>query len=449
MEINGGSIQKSMLTPQREEVTMTEKIITTSGCTLLVETRHRSGQTEISLRMENRKECFLHWGLTPHAGASWQVPPEWLWPEGTRGFGQSAVQTPFLTHDGETGITIRLGPTLPFLFLDFALFFPGDHRWDNNHGKNYRIPLPGSPVPSLSPVQVLREEIKGKEVFFEQVVPLDGDSQLAIAVIKGDGNYQVTLLTDIPGPLIFHWGVAGHSRQEWQLPPASIQPPGTVEFQGGAAQTPFDYHNGPGRLRLELDKREAPLGIPFVLKRSDTGGWLKDRGDNFFIPLEFLAQEETPILDPQLSRLSQAIVNAEMSPNSWTLMHRFNLCHDLLDQVKGNPQGLALLFVWLRFSALRQLDWQRNYNTKPRELSHALDRLTDKLTAIYASEPASREWIRMIMTTLGRGGEGQKIRDEILEIMHRHHLKEVSGHFMEEWHQKIHNNTTPDDVVIG
>jgi alpha-glucan,water dikinase len=53
-----------------------------------------------------------------------------------------------------------------------------------------------------------------------------------------------------------------------------------------------------------------------------------------------------------------------------------------------------------------------------------------------------------MMASLGRGGEGQRIRDEILNIMHRHHIKEVSGHFMEEWHQKLHNNTTPDDVVI-
>ncbi len=32
--------------------------------------------------------------------------------------------------------------------------------------------------------------------------------------------------------------------------------------------------------------------------------------------------------------------------------------------------------------------------------------------------------------------------------MHRNHIKECSGHFVEEWHQKLHNNTTPDDVVI-
>ncbi len=144
-----GLIKKSMRPPQPEEGRVTEKIITIIGFPLVVETRHRDGQTEISLRSENKKECFLHWGLTRHHGAPWQVPPEWLWPEGTRGFGRSAVQTPFLIHDGETGITIRLDPTLPFLFLDFALFFPGDNRWDNNHGKNYSIPLPVSQDSSL------------------------------------------------------------------------------------------------------------------------------------------------------------------------------------------------------------------------------------------------------------------------------------------------------------
>jgi len=50
-----------------------------------------------------------------------------------------------------------------------------------------------------------------------------------------------------------------------------------------------------------------------------------------------------------------------MSGNSWTLMHRFNLCFDLLDRVRNNAEGLALIYVWLRFSAVRQLDWQRNF----------------------------------------------------------------------------------------
>lgn len=39
-------------------------------------------------------------------------------------------------------------------------------------------------------------------------------------------------------------------------------------------------------------------------------------------------------------------------------------------------------------------------------------------------------------------------RDEILHIMHRNHIPELKGTWMEEWHQKLHNNTTPDDVPI-
>jgi hypothetical protein len=32
--------------------------------------------------------------------------------------------------------------------------------------------------------------------------------------------------------------------------------------------------------------------------------------------------------------------------------------------------------------------------------------------------------------------------------MHRNHIPELKGTWMEEWHQKLHNNTTPDDVPI-
>lgn len=50
---------------------------------------------------------------------------------------------------------------------------------------------------------------------------------------------------------------------------------------------------------------------------------------------------------------------------------------------------------------------------------------------------------------IGKGsGNGQQVRDEILHIMHRHGIPETQGHFYEQWHQKLHNNTTPDDIPI-
>ena len=54
-----------------------------------------------------------------------------------------------------------------------------------------------------------------------------------------------------------------------------------------------------------------------------------------------------------------------------------------------------------------------------REISAAQDRLTNLLQNMYAEQPENREMIRLIMSTVGRGGQGdvgQRIRDEILVV---------------------------------
>lgn len=303
--------------------------------------------------------------------------------------------------------------------------------------------------PASSPAEALREATSGQEVLHEDRYDLDAGGSLAVAVCKGADRYRLMLIASLPGPLLLHWGVSRLGRRAWTLPPPSMRPQGTVVFDDLAVQTPFTLRrDGLACLELDLPDDDLPLGVCFVLKAGETGRWLKDQGQDFYVPVDDSLCRDDARGDARLAALADPILSAEMSPNSWTLMHRFNLCHDLLDRVRGDVQGLALLFIWLRYSAIRQLDWQRNYNTKPKELAHALDRLTGKLAETYVGEPDGRGLVRLMFTSLGRGGEGQRIRDEILEIMHRHHVKEVSGHFLEEWHQKLHNNTTPDDIVI-
>ncbi|MBF0558075.1 MAG: hypothetical protein HQL08_04785 [Nitrospirae bacterium] len=297
-------------------------------------------------------------------------------------------------------------------------------------------------------IKQLREESTGKELVYEHSYRLH-EGQLAVVVAKDDVRYTITLLTDLCGPLIFHWGAAYNSRHEWVLPPSSMCPSGTALFQNTAAQTLFEDRDGSRRLVLETGVEDAPSGILFVLKQGDAGRWIKDEGRNFFIPVALSSTVKNLSESGGLANVADKIIENEMGRNSWTLMHRFNLCYDLLDEIgSNNVEGIALIYVWLRFSYIRQLDWQRNYNTKPRELGHAMGRLTDKLTGRFINEPAEREFIRLIMTTLGTGRDAQRVRDEILKIMHRHNIKEVAGHFMEEWHQKLHNNATPDDIVI-
>ena len=140
-------------------------------------------------------------------------------------------------------------------------------------------------------------------------------------------------------------------------------------------------------------------------------------------------------------------------------MHRFNKVYEIIESMdQQNIDYLIWIFVWLRYSTIRQLTWQKNYNTKPRELSHSMSRLTNLITIKFAetfdNNGRDNFWTvhdvyRLILSQLGKGtGDGQKIRDEILQIMHKNHIKETNDHFYEQWHQKLHNNTTPDDIVI-
>jgi alpha-glucan, water dikinase len=422
----------------------TEKIITESGIQLYIEKHRTEDKTEISLETDRNEGYLLHWGVSRHLQQTWQTAPKALWPEGSKAVDEAAVRTPFRKRNGGYRIVFSIDRAWDFSCIVFALFLPEKNHWDNNRGRNYRIDIR---KPSVMPIQALIQGTEQDKICYQYVYHLEKNYQLAVVVTKDDSLEHIALATNVPGPLIMHWGLATHSSSEWALPPPSLRPAGSTVYQNKAVETPFEDHQGHRRIQLQVGKDEAAAGIPFVMKHVGTGSWLKNRGSNFFIPLMTPSAHGLAI-DSEPSDLAGEIIEKETGNHSWTLMHRFNLCSDLLDKIRNGVQELALIFVWLRFSAIRQLDWQRNYNTQPRELSHAQDRLTRKLAQRYTVAPDERPFIRLILTTMGRGGKGQRIRDEILNIMHRHHIKEVSGHFLEEWHQKLHNNTTPDDVVI-
>jgi alpha-glucan,water dikinase len=231
-----------------------------------------------------------------------------------------------------------------------------------------------------------------------------------------------------------------------------LWPEETIKASEEAAKSLWNREGSVQWLRLSFKKSALPRYFFFIPFDAEQGEWYKNEGNDFCISLDPCEEDDIDLGHEALDQLANVIIESEVHKGSWTLMHRFNLCHDLLSQSEMSQGLLAMMFVWLRYSELRQLDWQRRYNTKPRELAHAQNRLTLFLSGAYAEKmPRRRQLLKMILSTLGRGGEGgagQAIRDDILNIMHRHHIKENSGHFMEEWHQKLHNNTTPDDVVI-
>jgi alpha-glucan,water dikinase len=405
-------------------------------------------QVVLAVGLQTDADCVLHWGLSRRPGDAWRRPPEACWPQGTAAVDGQAVRTPLAVNEkGEREVKISFPLPCPGRNLSFVLYFPRENRWVKSNGKDFSVELPHERTPS--PEEALAAWVPGTEVR-RQAFPLDGGGRLAAAVRASADAVRVSLACDVDAPLELHWGVAWQFRFEWKQPPEEFRPAGSVLPGPDAARTPFGERGGLRWLEWEFRKPAdggLPRGLRFVLHRLEGDAWIKSAGKDLYLPLRPDA-EDPRLPSAKLRDLAEQIVGAEMGAGSWTLMHRFNLCHDLLGGAENDEEALALLFAWLRYSALRQLDWQRRYNTQPRELSHAQDRLTQRLAGIWKRQPESRLWVRRMMTTLGRGGDGQRVRDEILQIMHRNHIRETSGHFLEEWHQKLHNNTTPDDVVI-
>lgn len=101
-------------------------------------------------------------------------------------------------------------------------------------------------------------------------------------------------------------------------------------------------------------------------------------------------------------RIHMPIINIDLSISMWCITrshscahimttsmnkhhNRFDIATDLLDQAMQRddvPMPLLALAVWLRYSSARFLCWNKNYNVKPREISAAQDRLTQKLTQV-------------------------------------------------------------------
>uniref|UniRef100_A0A0E0LBX9 Uncharacterized protein n=1 Tax=Oryza punctata TaxID=4537 RepID=A0A0E0LBX9_ORYPU len=272
-----------------------------------------------------------------------------------------------------------------------------------------------------------------------------GDKEILGITTDALGKTKVHLATNYMEPLILHWALSKENG-EWKAPPSSILPSGS-SLLDKACETSFSEYELDDLycqvVEIELDDGGYKR-MPFVLRSGET--WMKNNGSDFY--LDFSTKDTGDAGKGTAKALLERIADLEEDAQR-SLMHRFNIAADLVDQARDNGLlGIIGIFVWIRFMATRQLIWNKNYNVKPREISKAQDRFTDDLENMYRTYPQYREILRMIMSAVGRGGEGdvgQRIRDEILVIQRNNDCK---GGMMEEWHQKLHNNTSPDDVVI-
>ncbi|XP_064939086.1 alpha-glucan water dikinase 2-like isoform X5 [Musa acuminata AAA Group] len=311
--------------------------------------------------------------------------------------------------------------------------------------------MKGTPLCGSSLVNLVEKTLGTDNVKMRQIYNI-GNNELVVLLKNVSSESHIILAVNLKGDTILHWGVSRTSAGEWLVPPPEILPERS-KMLNGACQTIFkEISDGQKQFQyVDINLRGGHLlGVQFVLWSG--GSWLKNNGSNFYIGLKSLEQagekqgegNKIEICKWLLDEIAQREKDAERS-----LMHRFNIATELMERCRHERElGLIGMLVWLRFMACRQLCWNKNYNVKPREISAAQDKFTDLLQRTYQDQKDDRENLRLIMATVGRGGQGdvgQRIRDEILILQRNNDCK---GGMMEEWHQKLHNNSSPDDVII-
>ena len=80
------------------------------------------------------------------------------------------------------------------------------------------------------------------------------------------------------------------------------------------------------------------------------------------------------------------ILQFEVYANKMTLMHRYHKAREILQSDRldfTNREHVAFLYTWLRYSFTKQLTWQKNYNTQPRQLQESCVQLTNTIASVY------------------------------------------------------------------
>ncbi|KAL7067714.1 pyruvate phosphate dikinase, PEP/pyruvate binding domain-containing protein [Cryptosporidium serpentis] len=300
-------------------------------------------------------------------------------------------------------------------------------------------------------------------------------------------------------------------KKGWECPPQTCFPANTIIFDEKACQTEIPciqnisnilYYQ---KITIKFKKEILDNYSKFtcVFKKMNPDGsynWYNDANRDIEFSISKINSENSHFWKGYWSDIVDKILTAEIEWGSITLMHRYNLMDEILqtwssefnnlcesksyelnfkmiwcipeiiEQISREPKESWLktinsadynswykrgeefwiwIMIWMRFNALSILDWQRNYNTAPRLLASAAENATLTVTSKWVEWPQYRWLIRLIIQTMIRGGSrGQEVRDRILHIMHKNRIPEAHGTFYEQWHQKLHNNTTPDDVGI-
>jgi hypothetical protein len=188
-------------------------------------------------------------------------------------------------------------------------------------------------------------------------------------------SFTVDLVARYPDDgdeLCLHWGLSRKQQGAWGTPDAKFHPPGSKGWGDGlACQSPFTREQeNPSirtvRIRISwVAEVDQPVtSISFVLTEKKKNVWHSVGGKDQVIAFcpnpepEVAHVEGTP--RGKIGEVVQQIVDCEVHKDSWTLMHRYCMCRDLLSSGKVDTRScdnVVYVYIWLRYSFTKQLDW--------------------------------------------------------------------------------------------
>lgn len=286
--------------------------------------------------------------------------------------------------------------------------------------------------------------VMGRQVideFSHDVKQKDGTTGKAKVEVARDGKMLECIITNpFPGQKMWlHWGFASRDKG-WYAPPEEIKPADTKKIDDKACQSPFT-----DTLKLTVSEADAPEAIAFVLKKDSPEEWYTGPTGDFWIAFK--------PADP--TAVGGLIMDREIKTTHWSILDRMRLVGENIKCVAESPAGMSWLYTLLRFNQMKLVPLTRQSNYQSKDLAHTQKGVSMGFAAVYGKFAETRLWSRMCINLVPRGGgNGDAIRLEILDIMRRHGIKEghrpgIEDRFIEDWHQKLHTNCAPDDIIIA
>jgi hypothetical protein len=148
---------------------------------------------------------------------------------------------------------------------------------------------------------------------------------------------------------MFHWGLLhSNSGHDWHLPPRECFPPNSREVDKKACQT--EWPQGHERYIEFTFKRGNPnsndyvSGLVYVIYNPVKNTWNKNFQRDFTIRFRTKYPQKEKVNEKVMTNNKSLIIpnfmvdaiKCEAGSHSWTLMHRYEKCLDIIDSYSQN-----------------------------------------------------------------------------------------------------------------